>query len=204
MDLSGYSYSTSKAEHTEGFLWNPIFRALGEPRGRAVFDLGCGVGAFADALYRRGFKVRAVDPSLAGIKIAREAYPGPLFDVGSTDDDLAAKFGTFDALTSLEVIEHVYAPRQFAKQAFGLLEPGGVACITTPYHGYWKNLSIAVLGSFDRHFTALWDHGHIKFWSFKTLNILLREAGFVDIRFLRVGRFPPLAKSMIAIAKRPN
>ena len=32
---------------------------------------------------------------------------------------------------------------------------------------------------------------------------LLSEAGFVDIRFERVGRIPPLAKSMIAIARKP-
>jgi 2-polyprenyl-6-hydroxyphenyl methylase/3-demethylubiquinone-9 3-methyltransferase len=52
----------------------------------------------------------------------------------------------------------------------------------------------------DDHFTALWDYGHIKFWSMKTLRQLLVEAGFVDIRFMRVGRIPALAKSMIAIA----
>ena len=55
----------------------------------------------------------------------------------------------------------------------------------------------------DPHFTALWDHGHIKFWSMKTLRELLIEAGFVDIRFERVGRVPALAKSMIAIARKP-
>ena len=45
----------------------------------------------------------------------------------------------------------------------------------------------------------LWDHGHIKFWSMATLSELLREAGFQQIRFLRVGRVPVLAKSMIAV-----
>jgi 2-polyprenyl-6-hydroxyphenyl methylase/3-demethylubiquinone-9 3-methyltransferase len=54
----------------------------------------------------------------------------------------------------------------------------------------------------DAHFTALWDNGHIKFWSQNTLKQLLLEAGFVDIRFNRVGRIGPLAKSMIAIAKK--
>ena len=54
----------------------------------------------------------------------------------------------------------------------------------------------------DRHFTALWEHGHIKFWSIATLAELLREAGFKDVRFLRVGRIPALAKSMIAIARK--
>ena len=54
----------------------------------------------------------------------------------------------------------------------------------------------------DAHFTALWDHGHIKFWSYKTLTILLEEAGFTDVKFSRVGRIAPLAKSMIATARK--
>ena len=62
---------------------------------------------------------------------------------------------------------------------------------------------MALSGKMDAHFTALWDHGQIKFWSFKTLSALLREAGFVDIRFERVGRMPALAKSMIAVARKP-
>lgn len=50
---------------------------------------------------------------------------------------------------------------------------------------------------------ALSDHGHIKFWPVRTLGTLLREAGFVDTHFDRVGRVPSLAKSMIAVARKP-
>ncbi|QXP84016.1 methyltransferase [Methylococcus sp. Mc7] len=84
-----------------------------------------------------------------------------------------------------------------------MVKRGGKAIVSTPYHGYWKNLALALSGKMDAHFTALWDHGHIKFWSMKTLSTLLEEAGFRDIRFERVGRVPVLAKSMIAIARKP-
>jgi 2-polyprenyl-6-hydroxyphenyl methylase/3-demethylubiquinone-9 3-methyltransferase len=40
------------------------------------------------------------------------------------------------------------------------------------------------------------------FWSERTLSILLREAGIHHIRFEKVGRFPVLAKSMLAIARK--
>jgi len=63
---------------------------------------------------------------------------------------------------------------------------------------------MALSGKTDAHFTALWDHGHIKFWSVRTLGELLGEVGFSDVRFERVGRIPPLAKSMIALARRPG
>ena len=83
------------------------------------------------------------------------------------------------------------------------MEPGGHLILSTPYHGYWKNLALAITGNMDQHFTALWDHGHIKFWSIKTLGLLLREVGFSNVSFVRVGRIPVLAKSMIAVAEKP-
>ncbi|TVR67116.1 MAG: methyltransferase [Candidatus Competibacteraceae bacterium] len=54
----------------------------------------------------------------------------------------------------------------------------------------------------DTELNWLWDHGHIKFWSMRTLTALLEEAGFREIRFERVGRVPPLAKSMIVTARK--
>jgi 2-polyprenyl-6-hydroxyphenyl methylase/3-demethylubiquinone-9 3-methyltransferase len=165
--------------------------------------LGCGNGSVADALHRRGFEVQGIDYSESGIRVAREHYPHLKLDVGSAYDDLAGKYGRFPLLLSLEVVEHLYFPRQFAKACFDLLEEGGTAIISTPYHGYWKNLALALSGKMDAHFTALWDGGHIKFWSFRTIRALLEEAGFRDVTLHRVGRIPALAKSMIVVARKP-
>lgn len=54
----------------------------------------------------------------------------------------------------------------------------------------------------DKHFTALWDHGHIKFWSPETLTQLLTDAGLHVVRIDRIGRFPQLAKTMLFIAQK--
>ena len=160
-------------------------------------------GSVASALARLGWDVTGVDPSAEGIAQANANYPELRLEQGSAYDDLVARYGRFPVVTSLEVVEHVYFPRRYAATLFALLEPGGTAIVSTPYHGYWKNLALALSGKMDAHFTALWDYGHIKFWSIATLTRLLAEAGFVDIRFQRVGRIPALAKSMIAIARRP-
>jgi len=78
-----------------------------------------------------------------------------------------------------------------------LLEPGGMAVISTPYHGYLKNLALALSGRMDAHFTALWDYGHIKFCSVKTLTRLFMEQGLRCGRVIRTGRIPALGKSMV-------
>lgn len=205
--ISGYRYSNAGLSHSHDYLLPSVLRLLDELNlpgdHRRLFELGCGNGSVAQELTRRGWDLTGVDPSIEGIEQARQANPELKLFNGSADDDLTGQYGRFPVVLSLEVVEHVYAPRDYARTVFDLLESGGTAIVSTPYHGYWKNLALAITGKMDAHFTALWDHGHIKFWSMATLSELLYEAGFEDVRFERVGRIVPLAKSMIAIARRP-
>jgi 2-polyprenyl-6-hydroxyphenyl methylase/3-demethylubiquinone-9 3-methyltransferase len=205
--IDGYKYADPGAGHHHAYLLPNVIEALTDANRigeqRRLFELGCGNGSMANALTERGWDVTGVDPSAEGIEQAQAAYPDLKLETGSAYDDLAARYGRFPVVLSLEVVEHVYAPRDYARTVFDLLERGGVAILSTPYHGYWKNLALALTGKMDAHFTALWDHGHIKFWSMRTLGELLREIGFVDVRFERVGRVPALAKAMVAIARKP-
>ena len=89
------------------------------------------------------------------------------------------------------------------QNAFRLLKPSGHFIVSTPYHGYVKNVVLALGGKLDNHFTALWDGGHIKFWSRQTLSGLLTEKGFADLRFVGTGRVPYVWKSMILVARKP-
>ena len=204
-NISGYHYDHAGFNHSHSYLLPTVFRLLDglnlPTSERRLFELGCGNGSVAHELSLRGWDVTGIDPSAEGITQANRAYPDLKLYSGSAYDDLATHYGSFPVVLSLEVVEHVYFPRQYAATVFSLLQGGGTAILSTPYHGYWKNLAMALSGKLDKHFTALWDHGHIKFWSMNTLTILLEEAGFRDIRFERVGRIPPLAKAMIAVAR---
>jgi 2-polyprenyl-3-methyl-5-hydroxy-6-metoxy-1,4-benzoquinol methylase len=202
-DISGYRWSTAELNESHGYLLPAVEAALSRLAKRRLFDLGCGNGSVCAHFARLGWDVTGVDPSTEGIGQARRQYPELKIHVGSAYDPLAERYGTFPCVISLEVIEHLYDPRRYAKTLFSLLEPGGIALVSTPYHGYWKNLAMAVTGKLDGHFTVLWDHGHIKFWSIRTLTRLLTEAGFeLPIEFSRVGRIPAFAKSMVALARR--
>lgn len=201
---STYAYTTSNASEVHSYLWPAVLQILAAetPPPTRIFEVGCGNGATANMLGQHGMQVTAIDPAVQGIEQAKKAFPEHCFVQGSAYDDLVAEYGTFPAVLSLEVVEHCFWPRQYAKTIFDLLVPGGVAIISTPYHGYWKNLLLALTGKFDQHWSPLWDGGHIKFWSEKTLSQLLVEVGFSNVTFKRVGRIAPLAKSMIAIARR--
>lgn len=207
-DSSGYAYEGCGLNDSHEYLLPAITSILDGIKANLdgaerLFELGCGNGSIARELDQRGWLVVGVDASEQGISIARTAHPHLKLELGSAYDDLVGKYGRFPVVLSLEVVEHVYFPRKYAATIFDLLESGGYAVLSTPFHGYWKNLALALTGRLDRHFTALWDNGHIKFWSISTLRTLLEETGLRDLRYMRVGRIAPLAKSMIVVARKP-
>jgi len=206
VDISGYVYEDPELNASHEYLVPSLLEILGSlhlPQDRnRIFELGCGNGAVAEVLTRHGYQLNGVDVSVQGVEQAQRRYPHLSLQLGSAYDRLADTYGRFPVVVSLEVVEHLYDPRAFAQTLFDLVEPSGTAIVSTPYHGYWKNLAMALTGRLDHHFAALWDHGHIKFWSMATLRQLLQEAGFYSTTFRRVGRVPALAKSMIAIATK--
>lgn len=205
--IDGYAYRDEAMNASHAYLapaLDTLIARYASGNDRRIFDLGCGNGSISAHVSSQGYEVTGVDPSIEGIAQAKRAYPKLRLEAGSAYDRLEEIFGTFPLVYSLEVVEHVYAPRDYARTLAALVQPGGTAIISTPYHGYAKNLALALSGAMDRHFTALWDHGHIKFLSVNTLSQLLQEAGLEVIEVRRIGRIPPLAKSMILVARKPK
>jgi 2-polyprenyl-3-methyl-5-hydroxy-6-metoxy-1,4-benzoquinol methylase len=201
-----YEYRTSAAEVSHSYLYEPVAEAIGNISPSAlVVDIGCGNGSFLSLFQNRGWRLYGSDYSTSGIEIARANYPDIEFSVSNAEsmpEELTRKAGQFDLVLCTEVIEHVYNPRGLLKTCHGLLKPKGILVLTTPYHGYFKNLLMAVTGKLDRHFTVLWDHGHIKFWSHKTMREVLIESHFTNIQFSGAGRIPWLWKSMVVRAEK--
>lgn len=202
--MTQYPYSDGAPTWSNAYLWPPLLRVLRSvaPPPRSIFELGCGNGATARMLAAEGYSVTGIDPSESGIAIAkRHEREGLRFEVGSTGDDLAGRFGGFPVVVSLEVIEHCPSAREFLRAFGALLTPGGVGLISTPYHGYLKNLAIVASGGFDRHFNPLWEGGHLKFFTEAKLRELFEETGFRRYEFHRIGRIPVFAKSILAVVR---
>jgi 2-polyprenyl-3-methyl-5-hydroxy-6-metoxy-1,4-benzoquinol methylase len=137
--------------------------------------------------------------------MARCAYPLiKFYNFGLEDDPnkILQLEGKFDICISTEVVEHLYFPRMLPIFAKAVLNDNGFFIISTPYHGYLKNLLLSIFGYWDKHLDPLWDGGHIKIWSKKTLTILLQQNGFRVIKFYGAGRFPFLWKSIIVVSER--
>lgn len=204
-----YGWTFSEPDHTEAYLLKPItalLPPLPQARPGRALDLGCGNGWISAWLAARGWQVVGIDPSASGIERARASHPGVRFEALSATTDLLERLGMepFDLVVSTEVVEHLYAPRDWAAAAQAALSPGGTFVCSTPYHGYLKNLLLAATGRLDAHFTALWDGGHIKFWSRASLSRLLTEAGFEQLGFRGAGRLPWLWASMVLAGRKAS
>jgi SAM-dependent methyltransferase len=203
-EYQDYGYQNDLPDHTFTYLGDILLRLLENNKDRCILDLGCGNGYLTSYLIGKGYNAYGTDASEKGIAIAKKAYPGRFFVQDLSANDLPAKLRaiTFDTIISTEVIEHLYDPVKFIHICRDLLPPGGELIISTPYHGYLKNLLISLLDKWDDHINPLWPGGHIKFWSKKTLFQLLGQGGFKPVIFKGCGRVPFFWKSMMIKAQR--
>lgn len=200
-----YRYSDAHCACSSEYLGPLIAKLLDEtPETSVIADAGCGNGSLLAALRRPEWEMHGLEISSSGLEQARKSFPGIHFHAVDLSKGLpySALTGKCDVVISTEVIEHMFLPRVFVKNCRDLLKPNGTLILSTPYHGYAKNLALAITGRLDNHFTALWDYGHIKFWSRHTLRELLIEGGFRVEQFRGAGRIPFFWKSMVMVAKK--
>ena len=204
-EYKDYGYNNAAQTHAHAYIQDKILSLLNHSSNKSILDLGCGNGSLANYLIKNDFNIYGTDASVKGITIANQINPGRFAIQDLSSDDLPPELADipFDTIISTEVIEHLYDPRkfiEFSKRTL-LKNGGGELILSTPYHGYWKYLALALSGKMDAHLGPLWDGGHIKFWSRKSLTRLLEEQGFTVTDFKGCGRLPYLWMSMVIKAK---
>lgn len=109
-----YHYSVLSVERNAGYI------------NGAVLDVGCGVKPYKEIIERK---------SSAYIGLDYKGSPHGLREVDVVGSAMELPFGTgtFDTVVSFQVLEHVREPKDFLKEAFRVLKPGGKMILTTPF-----------------------------------------------------------------------
>ncbi len=133
-----------------------------------LLDVGCATGGLLEQAIKVGWKAFGVElsgwASKIAIKRSLSVTNKPLEKAGFKDE-------YFDAVTCIDVIEHVDSPRKLLSQIHVVLKKGGLVCIVTPNKDSF----------FARFLGERWWHirqDHIYYFSQETLSALLVSSGF--------------------------
>jgi ubiquinone/menaquinone biosynthesis C-methylase UbiE len=99
-----------------------------------VLDGGCAFGSGTAPLAAKAAHVCGCDPNPELIARARESYPTLSFEACSLEKTPYAN-ESFDAVTLIDVLEHVADEQATLNELFRVLKPGGCLIITTPHKG---------------------------------------------------------------------
>lgn len=156
--------------------------------GRNFLDIGCSFGGLLSNAENLGFKAWGVEISDYSRAYAQKSFPGRIF---KTMEETAFKPGFFDAVSMIEVIEHLDRPLNILSECFRILKPGGVLVLQTADMAGRQ----AVKAGAAYHYYL---PGHLYYFSASNLKAMLKKAGFSRIIVFRpvdFGLVPKLKKS---------
>ncbi len=103
--------------------------------GKKVIDIGCGGGLLSEGMARRGAQVTGIDLGEAPLAVARLHAEQSGVDVEYlqvlAEDIAEQRAGQYDAVTCLEMLEHVPDPASVIRACAKLVKPGGQVFFST-------------------------------------------------------------------------
>lgn len=152
-----------------------ILRWLGErPPGR-VLDLGCADGHLAGELRAAGHHVVGVDVAAAdGVKDRVDQFVQADLDRGVPPEVK----GPFDVVIAADVLEHVRRPEAILDELHGVLTPSGVVVASVPNFAHWYPRLRVLAGRFDYDRRGILDRTHVRFFTRRSFERLVRERGW--------------------------
>lgn len=150
-------------------------------RGKRVLDVGCGGGILAESMAARGARVTGIDLGEKPLKVAQlhlleSGLPVEYRLIAA--EALALEVpASFDAVTCMELVEHVPDPGAMVRACAGLVKPGGRVFFSTINRNL-KSYLLAVVGAeYVLKLLPRGTHEYAKFVKPSELAAMCRAAG---------------------------
>lgn len=118
--------------------------------GKTVLDVGCGGGILCESMASRGARVTGIDLGEKALKVARlhqlESGADVDYQLIAVESMAKERAASFDAVTCMEMLEHVPDPAAIVAACAALVKPGGHVFFST-LNRTPKSYLFAVIGA---------------------------------------------------------
>lgn len=137
-----------------------------------LLDIGCSSGALLRSAMTHGFDAEGVEPAAQAAEFAKgtglKVFQGYL-------EEARFPASSFDAVTLMEVIEHLPDPSALLREVWRVLKPNGVLVVGTGNAASW---TVRLVGARWGYFQVAGHGGHISFFNPTSLGVLAQRCGF--------------------------
>ncbi len=191
MHRMGFGESTT-APDTEAYELKPsehsshgvLLRWLESVPPAEVLDVGCSDGQFAALAGAYGHAVTGVDL----VKHEGIADRVQTFVEADLNRGLPEEAGSgYRVVVAGDVLEHVVDPQQLLTDIAGRLASDGEVFVSIPNFAHWYPRAKVVSGRFDYDQRGPLDHGHVRFFTRRTFERLIKQCGLRIVERQTVG-----------------
>lgn len=145
-----------------------------KPKGKKLLDIGTGFGYLLEVAAEMGFDCYGIDISKKAVEVSSKKFPSKIKcgDLASADYDPEY----FDAISIVDVLEHIPNPHESIAEAKRILKPGGLLFIISP-----NSSSITRLLAGKNWFQYKYEH--VLYFNKKSLKFLLKKHSFELLDF---------------------
>ncbi|WP_314259497.1 bifunctional 2-polyprenyl-6-hydroxyphenol methylase/3-demethylubiquinol 3-O-methyltransferase UbiG [Cardiobacterium hominis] len=159
--------------------------------GLRVLDVGCGGGILSEALAERGASVVGIDLAESALQAAEAHRAGQAVEYRlESSRDAAARGESFDAVTCMEMLEHVADPAAVLRDIHALLKPGGWAFFSTINRTLKARLGAVYAAEYLLRLVPQGTHQYDWFIKPAELSRMAERAGLTPVAFCGMDYLP--------------
>jgi len=152
-----------------------------------ILEAGCGTGWIVQALSVNGYDIEGIDYAEKSIALINKIAPQLSIRLGNIFS-IAVPDNYYSAYISLGVLEHnLEGPSKGLKEAFRVLQPGGISVFTVPYLNKARENLLNKLDDINDHNPSLSFYQY--YFSQTEFSHYLIQAGFEIIEVVPIGLY---------------